>query len=347
MIFRTINNFNDTTNNDTTKKGCISPLNRLWPFLLVIFGLFSSAFAETELKKEVLHRQESPKAKNSLDQNSNNLKEQLTEGLSPSSKSKLSISEETEEESAEEKNEDSEETAEEVSDSEPESSLEDEVAVLPDSAALPDTMLFYMNQASLPCEGNRVTSPYGIRRYRMHKGIDIKVQKGDTIRAAFTGQVSRVSYERRGYGHYVFIEHPELGISKTVYAHLSKKLVKVGQVVQAGEPIGLGGNSGRSTGSHLHFEIRVQNMALNPAIFFNFENHAATQDTLTLSMVEIKTELDAIEKELAKHRYHKIRPGDNLGKIARKYGTSINKICQLNGIKRTTVLRIGRVLRCS
>jgi murein DD-endopeptidase MepM/ murein hydrolase activator NlpD len=60
-----------------------------------------------------------------------------------------------------------------------------------------DTMLFYMNQASLPCEGNRVTSPYGIRRYRLHKGIDIKVQKGDTIRAAFTGQVSRVSYERR------------------------------------------------------------------------------------------------------------------------------------------------------
>jgi len=97
MIFRTINNFNDNTNNDTTKKSCILSLNRLWPFLLVIFGLFSSAYAETELKKEVLHRQESSKNKNVLDQNSNNLKEQLTEGLSPSSKSKTSIYEETEE----------------------------------------------------------------------------------------------------------------------------------------------------------------------------------------------------------------------------------------------------------
>ncbi|HHX14913.1 MAG TPA: peptidoglycan DD-metalloendopeptidase family protein, partial [Fibrobacter sp.] len=211
----------------------------------------------------------------------------------------------------------------------------------------PDSLFINLQEAYLPCEGTRITSPYGIRKYRMHKGIDIKVQVGDTIRAAFPGQVSRVNYERRGYGHYIFVEHPNLSVSKTVYAHLSKKLVKAGQMVEAGEAIGLAGNSGRSTGSHLHFEVRIQNTAIDPAAFFDFENQTRVQDTLVLSMLQIKSEQDAIEKELAKHRYHKIRSGDNLGKIARKYGTTIDKICRLNGIKRTTTLRIGKMLRCS
>ena len=88
----------------------------------------------------------------------------------------------------------------------------------------------------------------------MHNGLDIKVYIGDTIRAAFSGKVRMVKYERRGYGKYVVIRH-ENGL-ETVYGHLSKQIVDENQYVEAGEPIGLGGNTGRSTGSHLHFETR-------------------------------------------------------------------------------------------
>lgn len=222
--------------------------------------------------------------------------------------------------------------------------FDDSLATAP---LLPDTVTLNLNEAHMPCETPRITSPYGIRRYRMHKGIDVKVAIGDTIRAAFSGVVSRVSYERRGYGHFIFIEHEGQVISTTVYAHLSKKLVKVGQEVLAGEVIGLGGNSGRSTGSHLHFETRIEGKAVNPIYFFDFENNQMISDSLVLSLEDIRSEIKSIETELAKHRYHRIRPGDTLSKIARKYGTSIDKICRLNGIKRTTILRIGRVLRCS
>lgn len=324
-----------------------------WLLPLLILSI-SSLYAETALKKEVLNRQELNKteeAKNIDVQKQNKI---LTEGLSPASSNKkttlsknASAAEEAAAELHDEKENDIEESDDELADSEPEGSLEDELSTLADAESLPDSLFINLQDAYLPCEGSRITSPYGIRRYRMHKGIDVKVQVGDTIRAAFAGQISRVNYERRGYGHYIFVEHPDHAISKTVYAHLSKKLVEVGQTVEAGEAIGLAGNSGRSTGSHLHFEIRVQNTAIDPAIFFDFENQARVQDTLVLSMLQIKSEQDAIEKELAKYRYHRIRPGDNLGKIARKYGTTIDKICRLNGIKRSSTLRIGKMLRCS
>ena len=115
----------------------------------------------------------------------------------------------------------------------------------------------------------RITSKYGPRRRRMHNGLDIKVYIGDTIRAAFSGKVRMVKYERRGYGKYVVIRH-ENGL-ETVYGHLSKQIVDENQYVEAGEPIGLGGNTGRSTGSHLHFETRFLGQAINPALLFDFE----------------------------------------------------------------------------
>ena len=87
----------------------------------------------------------------------------------------------------------------------------------------------------------RITSKYGPRRRRMHKGIDLKVLKGDTIRAAFNGKVRIKAFERRGYGYYVVLRHPN-GL-ETIYGHLSKILVEENQIVRAGETIGLGGNT--------------------------------------------------------------------------------------------------------
>ena len=131
----------------------------------------------------------------------------------------------------------------------------------------------------MPTSSRVITSQFGPRWGRQHKGLDIKVYIGDTIRAAFTGKVRIVRYEAKGYGNYVVIRHNN-GL-ETIYGHLSKHLVRENQVVRAGQPIGLGGNTGRSTGSHLHFETRLCGVALNPALFFDFRNQDITGDFYT------------------------------------------------------------------
>ena len=122
------------------------------------------------------------------------------------------------------------------------------------NAIIPDTYTIDLTGFHMPTPSTKITSPFGPRWRRMHNGLDLKVNIGDTIVAAFDGKVRIVKYERRGYGKYVVIRHDN-GL-ETVYGHLSKQLVEENQLVKAGEVIGLGGNTGRSTGSHLHFETR-------------------------------------------------------------------------------------------
>ena len=128
-----------------------------------------------------------------------------------------------------------------------------------------------------PIKG-RVTSNYGYRpRFRrMHKGIDLGLSVGDTIVAAFDGKIRIAKFERRGYGYYLVIRHDN-GL-ETVYGHLSRFLVKPNQYVKAGEPIALGGNTGRSTGAHLHFETRYLGIPINPAAIIDFENQVPHKD---------------------------------------------------------------------
>ncbi|MCI8998508.1 MAG: M23 family metallopeptidase [Muribaculaceae bacterium] len=134
-----------------------------------------------------------------------------------------------------------------------------------------------VSEYTTPCPGH-ITSNYGYRsRFRrMHYGIDLKLQVGDTVRAAFSGKIRLTKYERRGYGYYVVIRHNN-GM-ETVYGHLSRFLVKPDQYVKAGEPIALGGNTGRSTGAHLHFETRYLGIPINPAAIIDFENQVPHKD---------------------------------------------------------------------
>jgi len=151
---------------------------------------------------------------------------------------------------------------------------------------MPDSCVIDCSTFVLPMDSmTRVTSKYGPRRRRMHKGIDLKVQIGDTIRAAFDGKVRIKNFERRGYGYYLVIRHPN-GL-ETVYGHLSKFLVGVNDIVRAGDPIALGGNTGRSTGSHLHFETRFLGQAINPADIIDFENSIPHQDQYVFRNVKI------------------------------------------------------------
>lgn len=198
----------------------------------------------------------------------------------------------------------------------------------------------------MPTDNRKITSHYGPRRRRMHRGVDVKVYIGDTIRSAFDGKVRVVNYERRGYGKYVVIRHDN-GL-ETIYGHLSKQLVGENQIVKAGEPIGLGGNTGRSTGSHLHFETRFLGKDINPVRMFDFPNQDIVSDTFTFyNKPKRRTVAKNGSSESSDIRYYRVKQGDTLSKIAARYGVSVSHLCQMNGISRKTTLRIGQVLRFS
>lgn len=217
-----------------------------------------------------------------------------------------------------------------------------------DASKVPDTKQIDVSKYALPCPGH-VTSPYGYRPKfrRMHKGVDLKLVTGDTVYAAFSGRVRLTNYERRGYGYYVILRHEnEL---ETVYGHLSKFLVEDGQDVQAGQPIALGGNTGRSYGAHLHFETRYMGYAINPAAIFDFKNKTTHTDVYTFNKNTFKqsrnyTPSKYTASSSGKATY-RVRQGDNLGKIASRNGTTVAQLCRLNGITTKTILQIGRVLR--
>jgi murein DD-endopeptidase MepM/ murein hydrolase activator NlpD len=213
---------------------------------------------------------------------------------------------------------------------------------------VPDTFRIDMTGFAMPTTNTKITSKFGPRRRRMHNGIDVKVYIGDTIRAAFGGKVRMVKFERRGYGKYVVIRHDN-GL-ETVYGHLSKQMVKEDQYVEAGEVIGLGGNTGRSTGSHLHFETRFLGQAINPALLFDFEKQDIVADSYMFRKGNNRyrrTNTTASYASNGDIQYYKVRKGDSLSRIAQKTGTSIDALCKLNKISRRTTLRIGQVLRCS
>ena len=217
-------------------------------------------------------------------------------------------------------------------------------------AIVPESYTFDLKGFCMPTEHTRITDVFGYRprRRRMHYGLDVKVFIGDTIRAAFDGKVRVVKNQgRRGYGKYIVIRHDN-GL-ETVYGHLSKQLVEENQLVKAGEVIGLGGNTGRSTGSHLHFETRFLGIAINPIYMFDFPKQDIVADTYTFRKTKGVKRAGSHDTQVADGtiRYHKVKSGDTLSRIAKLRGVSVSTLCKLNRIKPTTTLRIGQVLRCS
>ncbi len=233
---------------------------------------------------------------------------------------------------------------------------------------LPDSFNINLRHFCMPTTSRIVTSNFGSRWGRQHKGIDVKVYIGDTIRAAFDGKVRIVRYEAGGYGNYVVIRHHN-GL-ETIYGHMSKQLVEENAVVRAGDPIGLGGNTGRSTGSHLHFETRLCGVALNPALMFDFRNQDVTGDSYLFCRSTYDKESLAANRLRGKNddrastvssndagigdnvesgdvRYHKVARGETLAAIARKRGTTVDNICKLNHITRNQKVRPGQILRYS
>lgn len=238
---------------------------------------------------------------------------------------------------------------------------------------LPETYKIDLRHFTMPTTSRVITSNFGSRWGRQHKGLDIKVYIGDTIRAAFSGKVRIVRYEAGGYGKYIVIRHNN-GL-ETIYGHLSKQLVEENQEVHSGEVIGLGGNTGRSTGSHLHFETRLCGVALNPALMFDFRAQDVTGDYYAFNKQTYDSEstnatrlrgkqdsstyasTDSSDDYATNKRttsgltdqisYHKVKKGETLDRIAKKRGVTVEKICKLNHITKTMRLRPGQILRYS
>jgi murein DD-endopeptidase MepM/ murein hydrolase activator NlpD len=225
----------------------------------------------------------------------------------------------------------------------------------------------------------KLLSPYGPRHRRMHAGLDIKLQKGDTVKSAFNGVV-RLSKRFHGYGLMVVVSHPN-GL-ETLYGHLSKILVEDGQVVVSGEPVGLGGRTGRATTNHLHFETRVFGQHFNPLKFIDFDTYSITKEKLLVYNRDGKFQIlaegepfeepllaeedmpmidsmavadssvaprDTVVKPKVKHivkaKYHRVKKGDTLYSIARKNKIPLDDLYKMNKLKPGAVLSIGKRLR--
>ena len=181
----------------------------------------------------------------------------------------------------------------------------------------------------------RPTSHFGPRRRRFHYGLDLAMPTGEPI------------------GHLIVIRHDN-GL-ETYYAHLSKRHVAPGTRVRAGEEIGLCGNTGRSRGSHLHFEIRYNGNAMNPEDVISCETRTLIKPNLRLTRDSFrKVAKRGYSNQSSKSRVgnysnggktYKIRTGDTLSRIAKRNGTTVSRLCQLNGIKENTVLKPGRTIR--
>ncbi|MCI7514170.1 MAG: M23 family metallopeptidase, partial [Bacteroidales bacterium] len=228
---------------------------------------------------------------------------------------------------------------------------------LPDSWSL--WLVDSLDQYHCPFQGEvYYRGKYGIRRGRQHQGVDLPLKVGDPIYATFTGKV-RVSKYMGGYGNLVIIRH-ENGL-ETFYGHLSRRDVQEGDWVNAGDVIGLGGSTGRSTGPHLHYETRYNGFSFDPQWLIDFKTGTLRHRLFVLKKKyfspyssyeqdfedEFKNEEEDKKEdaEKAAMRYHTVRSGDTLSKIARNNGTTVNALCRLNNISPNTTLKIGRKLR--
>ena len=227
---------------------------------------------------------------------------------------------------------------------------------------LPTPFKIEFDQTSFthPVDGDIViTSRFGRRRRRPHRGLDIDLVTGDVVRSVLSGKVRFVGYSR-GHGKTVIVRHANE--IETVYAHLSEYAVSTDDIISEGQIIGKGGNTGRSTGSHLHLEVRYKGICIHPEYVFNFDgsqsirgselwvskgwksprSHSAYRKS---KVTPLFTESEAITAQKAEPRFHRVRSGETLSHIASRYHLRLREICSLNAISKNSILSIGQIIK--
>jgi len=185
-------------------------------------------------------------------------------------------------------------------------------------------------------------SRYGVRDHRLHRGVDVSIIRDEPVVAAFPGTVVVSKYNQGGYGHYVLVEH-ENGLS-TLYGHLSERLVKVGEKVYPGDIVGLAGNTGKSSGAHLHFEIRYGEINIDPETIVDFPNWELKPGVEHVPKKKIINAHYNMQRKLKKENHYTVRKGDSQGKVAAWFNISIDALCRLNNLKPGAPLKVGQTL---
>ncbi len=215
-----------------------------------------------------------------------------------------------------------------------------------DPSKMTDSIAVYLvspwsNCYSFPLGQSRINSDFGWRHSRFHSGIDLDLEVGDDVVASFDGIVKRADYVS-GYGNLVVVKH--FNGLESYYAHLSKILVTVGDTLDAGDKLGLGGSTGRSTGPHLHYELRYRGAAIDPKYMIDFKNEDLINETFYLKKEYFKPSTTSATTSTGA-KYYTVKKGDTLGKIASRNKTTVSKICKLNGISSKKILKPGMKLR--
>ena len=206
--------------------------------------------------------------------------------------------------------------------------------------------------AKMPLLTTPITSGFAFRGYRWHYGMDLDLETGDSVKTVFDGVVRIQAWDGGGYGNYILVRHYN-GL-ETVYGHLSKALVTVGTFVKAGQLIGYGGSTGRSTGSHLHFEVRYQGNPINPVLIYDFPGYKLRKDNFTITAALFNYYSRALTRSRSSSGSgrpsrarqvvtHKVRSGDTFSEVAEKYGVRVSALKKLNPGVRT--LKLGKKLR--
>ncbi|NJO01831.1 MAG: peptidoglycan DD-metalloendopeptidase family protein, partial [Bacteroidia bacterium] len=189
-----------------------------------------------------------------------------------------------------------------------------------------------------PLDNTLQTSGFGFRWGRFHHGVDLNLSIGTPVFSVFDGIV-RISAFQQGYGHFVVIRHRN-GL-ETLYAHLSARKVDVGQVIKAGQIVGLGGNTGWSTGPHLHFEVRYEGNSFNPLLIYDFSK---TEQLITNHFTLMPHHFSHLGNRVRQTITHKVVPGETLSIISAKYNVSVLTLARLNNLSVNTILKVGQSL---
>ena len=226
-----------------------------------------------------------------------------------------------------------------------------------DGRRIRDTLTLQLTDPSrqrfsrMPLVTTPVTSGFAFRWGHWHFGVDLDLETGDSVRTAFDGVIRISKWDGGGYGNYLLVRHYN-GL-ETLYGHLSKSLLPVGTFVRAGQVIGLGGSTGRSTGSHLHYEVRYEGNPINPTYLYDFPDYQLRGDTFTITSALFSYYNQALKRGRS-HRgepraarqvaTHKIRSGDTLSEIADRYGVRVSTLRRLNPSLHGK-LQLGKKLR--